>query len=47
MNGKIAPVTPNATRKPFQKSVKKLLFILLAIDTYLIIHCPKIKYERI
>jgi hypothetical protein len=24
---KIAPVTPNATTKPFQKSVKKSLFI--------------------
>jgi hypothetical protein len=37
MNRKIAPVTPNATRKPFQKSVKKSLFILLAIDRNLII----------
>jgi hypothetical protein len=27
MNRKIAPETPNATRKPFQKSVKKSLFI--------------------
>jgi hypothetical protein len=27
MNRKIAPETPNATRKPFQKSVKESLFI--------------------
>jgi hypothetical protein len=47
MNRIIPPDTPSATIKPFQKSVKKLLFILLAIDTNLIIHCPKIKYERI
>jgi hypothetical protein len=32
MNRKIAPLTTNATRKPFQKSVKKSLFIYLLIS---------------
>ncbi|HEY7226855.1 MAG TPA: hypothetical protein VH481_01880 [Nitrososphaeraceae archaeon] len=40
----MAPETPNATIKPFQKSVKKSLFILLAIATNVIILClPMVK----
>jgi hypothetical protein len=41
MKRKIPPETPNATIKPFQKSVKKSLFILLPVDSCqrnLIIH---------
>ena len=34
LNRKIAPVTHNATRKPFQKSVKKSLFIYLLISPH-------------
>ena len=37
MKRKIPPEIPSATIKPFQKSVKKSLFILLAIDRNLII----------
>jgi len=38
-NRKIAPEIPRATRKPFQKSVRKSLFILFVITTNPIIHC--------
>ena len=34
MNREIAPITPNATRKPFQKSVKMSLFIYLLISPH-------------
>ena len=38
MNRKIAPETPSATIKPFQKSDKKSLFILLGMILNIIIY---------
>jgi hypothetical protein len=38
MKRNIPPDIPSATTKPFQKSVRKSLFILFVIDMSLIIH---------